>query len=232
MEHKVLGTTMPVLEVSLDHGERVIAESGQLSWLTGAIDMSTAMSGGGGRGLLGALARAASGATMFLTEYSASRGPGMVAFASRMPGTIMPVEIGAGQEYMVHSTGFLCATTGVQVGIGFQRSLGRGIFGGTGFILQRLSGQGTAFVELSGEVVTYSLGPGEALRVHPGHVGMFESAVTFDITTVPGIRNKLFGGDGLFLVELKGPGKVWLQSLPLPNLAHALMPYLPQSSGS
>lgn len=218
---------MPVLEMSLDHGDKLVAESGQLSWLTSSIEMSTAMSGAGGKGLFGALARAATGGTMFLTEYTAKTGPGMVAFAARMPGTILPVRIDAGDEYLVHNTGFLCGTSGVQISVAFQRSLGRGIFGGEGFILQRLAGDAQAYVELSGEVVTYDLGPGETLRVHPGHVGMFQSSVSFDITTVPGIRNRLFGGDGLFLVQLKGPGRVWLQSMPLANLAHSLMPYMP-----
>jgi uncharacterized protein (AIM24 family) len=129
---------------------------------------------------------------------------------------------------MVHRHGFVCGTPGVQFTIGFQQSLGAGIFGGEGFILQKIAGHGLAFVSLSGEVVSYDLKPGETLRVHPGHVGMFEQTVQFQMTTVPGIANKLFGGDGLFLVALTGPGRIWLQSLPLPNLAHALIPFLPR----
>src|SRR5262249_5288250 len=131
-----------------------------------------------------------------------------------------------GQTYLVHRHGFICATPNVELSMAFQRSLGAGIFGGAGFVLQRLAGTAQAWIELGGEIVIYDLQPGETLRVHPGHVGMLEERVNFDITTIPGIRNALFGGDGLFLAALTGPGRVWLQSLTLPNLAHVLQPYL------
>jgi uncharacterized protein (AIM24 family) len=127
---------------------------------------------------------------------------------------------------MIHRHGFLAATRGVELAMGFQRSLGAGIFGGDGFVLQRLSGNCTAWVELGGEIVTYELAPGEVLQVHPGHVGMFEESVNFDVTFLQGIRNIFFGGDGLFVARLTGPGKVYLQSLTLPHLAHAIAPYL------
>ena len=231
MEHKIVGSTMPVLEIQLAQGDAIVAESGQLSWISSTIEMKTAASGGG-HGLLGALGRAASGGTLFLTEYTAHGGPGIVAFAARVPGHIVAQQVGRGQELMVHRHGYLASEPGVSASIAFQKSLGGGIFGGEGFILQKLAGQGTAWVELSGEVVTYDLGPGETLRVHPGHVGMFQESVSFDIVTIKGIRNRLFGGDGMFLVQLKGPGRVWLQSMPLPTLAHALEPYLPQPNRS
>jgi uncharacterized protein (AIM24 family) len=131
---------------------------------------------------------------------------------------------------MVHRHGFLCATPQVELSMGFQRSLGAGVFGGQGFILQKIAGEGQAWVELDGEVITYDLGPGETLRVHPGHVGMFEVGVGFEVTMLRGIRNVLFGADGLFLAALTGPGRVWLQSLPLSNLAHALSPYVSKDS--
>jgi uncharacterized protein (AIM24 family) len=140
----------------------------------------------------------------------------------------VPVEVGAGREYMIHRHGFLCSTPRVQIGVGFQQSLGAGIFGGDGFRLQHLSGEGTAWLELSGELVTKELQAGETLRVHPGHVGAFQSSVSFKITTVPGIKNKIFGGDGIFLAALTGPGKVWLQTLPISKLAHALVEYMPR----
>jgi uncharacterized protein (AIM24 family) len=161
-----------------------------------------------------------------MTEYAAPSGPGVVAFAAKIPGRIVEVDLAPGQSYLVHKHGFLCATLGVQLSTGFQQSLGAGIFGGNGFLLQRLTGPCKAWVELGGEVVARELAPGERVRVHPGHVGMFEESVQFGITTVPGIRNAIFGGDGIFLAELTGPGKVWLQTLTLPNLAHALQPYL------
>jgi uncharacterized protein (AIM24 family) len=128
---------------------------------------------------------------------------------------------------MIHRHGFLCGTPDAILTVGFQQSLGAGIFGGDGFLLQRLGGNAQAWVELGGEIVTYQLAPGEVLRVHPGHVGMFEASVGFDITSIRGIKNMIFGGDGIFLAQLTGPGKVWLQTLTVSNLAHALSPYLP-----
>lgn len=127
---------------------------------------------------------------------------------------------------MIHRHGFLCATEGLNLAIGFQQSLGAGLFGGNGFILQKLSGTCTAWVELGGEIITYDLQPNETIQVHPGHIGMFESRVNFDMTFMRGFANAVFGGDGIFIARLTGPGKVWLQTLTMPNLAHALMPYL------
>jgi len=232
VEHKVHGTTLPVLEMLLGPNETVFAESGELSWLSSSIQMKTGTSVGGQQGgFFGALKRAFSGGTFFMTEYTAAGSPGTVAFATKLPGQFIPLELRGNTSYMLHRHGFVCGTIGVQFSIGFQQTLGAGIFGGEGYVLQKIAGQGTAFVSLSGEVVSYDLKPGETLRVHPGHVGMFEQAVSFQITTVPGIANKLFGGDGIFLVALTGPGRVWLQSLPLPNLAHALAPVLPRPQG-
>jgi len=139
----------------------------------------------------------------------------------------LPVEIAPGHEFMVHRHGFLCATSQVQISVGFQQSLGAGIFGGDGFLLQHVHGHGTAWFELSGELILKELRPGETLRVHPGHVGAFQTSVSFQITTVPGIKNMIFGGDGIFLASLTGPGKVWLQTLPISKLAHKLMEYMP-----
>jgi uncharacterized protein (TIGR00266 family) len=229
MQHEVVGSTMPVLEIHLDAGESVIAVSGELSWMTASIDMHTATQHGGAGGLFGAFKRAVSGGSFFMTAYSAIGAPGTVAFAAKIPGHIVPVTVAPRQEYMIHRHGFLCGTPDTVLTVGFQQSLGSGIFGGDGFILQRLSGSAQAWVELGGEVVSYDLAPGEVLRVHPGHVGMFEANVNFDIVRIKGIRNMLFGGDGIFLAELTGPGKVWLQTLTLSNLAHALMPYLPST---
>lgn len=232
IDHKIIGTTMPVLEITLSSGESIVAEAGELSWMTSSIQLRTSTQAGGGGGIFGALKRVAGGGTLFMTEYAAQGNPGMVAFATKLPGQILPVDVRPGQGYLIHRTGFVCATPGVELGMGFQRSLGAGIFGGNGFLLQKLSGTSQAWVELSGEVVTYDLQPGETLRVHPGHVGMFEERVSFDIATVPGIRNVIFGGDGLFLATLTGPGRIWLQSLTLPNLAHSLAPYLGNTAGN
>jgi uncharacterized protein (AIM24 family) len=170
------------------------------------------------------------GDSIFMTEYRAYGAAGEVAFATKLPGHIVPVEVSPGREYMIHRHGFLCATPQVQLSLGFQQSLGAGIFGGDGFLLQKLSGQGMAWLELSGELVVRDLQPGETLRVHPGHVGAFQSSVSFQITTVPGIKNMIFGGDGLFLAALTGPGRIWLQTLPIARLAHVIDQYLPHAT--
>jgi len=226
MEHRIIGTTMPVLELQMASGESVVAVSGELSWMTQSISMETTTGLGSGGGLGGLFKRVAGGGSLFMTQYTAVGAPGVLAFATKMPGHILPVELGRGGDYMVHRHGFLCGTEGVQLSVGIQQSLGAGIFGGDGFLLQRITGVGQAWIELDGEVVPYTLAAGESLRVHPGHVGMFDASVNFAITRIRGIRNMLFGGDGIFLAELTGPGRVWLQSLPLSNLAHALSPYL------
>jgi uncharacterized protein (TIGR00266 family) len=226
MESRITGTTMPVLEIGLEPGESIVAEPGELSWMTSNVQMSTGTAAAGSRGIWGAVTRAIAGGGLFMTEFSSPSGRGAVAFAARLPGQIIPVEVAQGSGYMVHRSGFLCGTQGIELAIGFQQSLGAGIFGGNGFIMQRVSGAGTAWMELGGEIISHELEPGEELLVHPGHVGMFEERVSFDITTIRGIANALFGGDGLFLVRLRGPGKVWLQSLTVSGLAQALAPFL------
>jgi len=228
MDHRIVGTVLPVLEITLDPGERIVSEPGELSWISGTIDLRTSTQMAGAKGLFGVLKRAVAGGGIFMTEYSARGGRGMVAFATKVPGQILPIELNAGQTYVIHRHGFLCGSPEVELSIAFQRSLGAGVFGGEGFVLEKLGGTGQAWVELDGEIVTYDLQPGETLRIHPGHVGMFEQSVSFNLTTVPGITNAIFGGDGLFLAALTGPGRVWLQSAPLPTLAHALSPYLPR----
>jgi uncharacterized protein (TIGR00266 family) len=226
MKSKITGSVMPVLEIGLEAGDCVIAEPGEFSWMTAAVQMRTTALTAGAKGIWGAIGRALSGGGLFMTEYSAPSGQGVVAFAARVPGTIVPVEVPLNRSFLIHRHGFLCATPGVSLSTGFQRSLGAGIFGGDGFLLQRLSGPCSAWIELGGELITYDLAAGETLQVHPGHVGMFEDTVNFDVTLMRGISNALFGGDGLFVARLTGPGKIWLQSLTVPGLAHAVAPYL------
>src|SRR5882757_4773614 len=229
MQNRVIGTTMPVLEFALGPNDAIISEAGELSWMSASIQMTTHTQHAGGGGFLGALKRVAGGGSLFMTEYRAYGAPGEVAFATRVPGHIVPVPVGNGYEYLIHRHGFLCATDGIELGIGFQQSLGAGIFGGDGFLLQKLSGQGTAWLDLSGEVIIKDLAPGELLRVHPGHVGAFQSSVAFQIQRIPGIKNMIFGGDGIFLAALTGPGRVWLQTLPIARLAHQLQEYMPNA---
>lgn len=226
MNNRIIGTTMPVLEIVLQPGESVISEAGQLSWMTASIDMHTSTQKAGGGGMFGAIRRVASGGSLFMTEFTAQGAPGMVSFATKMPGHIVPLQLNGAGAYMVHRHGFLAGTPNIELTVGFQQSLGAGVFGGEGFRLQQVTGQGLAWVELSGELIQYQLAPGESMRVHPGHVGIFEQTVNFQITRIKGVKNMLFGGDGVFLAELTGPGRIWLQSLPLANLAHALQHYL------
>jgi len=230
MQSRITGTTMPVLEFALEPNESIISEAGELSWMGSSIQMTTHTQFGGGGGLFGVLKRVAGGGSIFMTEYRAVGVSGELAFATKLPGHIVPVEVSPGHEYMIHRHGFLCGAPQIQIGVAFQQSLGAGIFGGDGFLLQKLSGQGIAWLELSGELVVRDLQPGETLRVHPGHVGAFQSCVSFQITTVPGIKNMIFGGDGIFLAALTGPGRIWLQTLPIARLAHALAEYMPHEN--
>jgi uncharacterized protein (TIGR00266 family) len=232
MQAEVKGTTMPVLEVYLQPGEQLVSAHGELSWMSPNVQMSqtTNTGGGGGGGLMQGLKRVMGGGGIFLTRFEATGGPGMVAFAAKLPGHIVPVDVGNGHSFLVHRHGWVCGTPGVTPSIGLQQTFRGGLWGGDGFILQRLDGEGRAWIELSGELTTYTLEAGQTLLVHPGHVGMFQAQVQFRITQVPGIANKLFGADGFHLVALTGPGQIWLQSMPLPNLAHALEPYLPGST--
>ena len=204
MQSRITGTTMPVLEFVLEPNESIISEAGELSWMSSSIQMTTHTQFGGGGGLFGVLKRVAGGGSIFMTEYRASAPRA----SSRSPPSFRAIsfrwKFRPGHEYMIHRHGFLCATPQIQISVGFQQSLGAGIFGGDGFLLQKVSGQGTAWIELSGELVMRDLQPGETLRVHPGHVGAFQASVSFQITTVPGIKNMIFGGDGIFLARSPG----------------------------
>ena len=226
MKEEIKGTTMPVLEVSLDPGESVVAESGELGWIAGSIELTTTTGMDGDADVGDALKRAFSGGAFFMTQYTATTAPGMVAFPAKLPGQIVKVSLGD-REYVVRQGAFVAGTLGCEVGTALHASrLGSGLLGGFGFVLQKLSGTGHAWVELAGEVVEYELGAGDVLRVRPGHVGLIEATVSYELTSVPGIKNKLFGGDGLFLLQLTGPGKVWLQSLTVEDLARAIAPAL------
>ena len=226
MQAEIKGSTMPLLEMILEPGESLISTHGELSWMSANIQLTQTTSTGGQKGFMSGLKRAVGGGGLFLTKYEAQGGQGMLAFAAKLPGRIFEIGIGPGQGYLVHRHGWVCGTDGVLPTIGMQQSFRGGMYGGDGFILQRLEGQGRAWIELSGEITTYELVDGQSLLVHPGHVGLFEDMVKFSITRLPGIKNMAFGGDGFHLVSLTGPGRVWLQSMPVPVLAQAIEPYL------
>ena len=226
MQANVNGTTMPVLEMVLEPGEAVISTHGDLSWMTSNMQLSQTTSTGSGGGIMAGLKRMAGGGSLFLTRYEPVGGQGMVSFAAKLPGRIFPVDVAPGHGFVVHRHGWLCGTPGVTPSVALQQSFRGGLWGGEGFILQKLEGQGQAWIELSGEIATYELAAGQSLLVHPGHVGLFTDSVTFSVIRLPGIANRFFGADGHHVVSLTGPGQIWLQSMPVPVLAQALSDYI------
>ncbi len=223
MEYQIRGTVMQTLDVTLQAGEMMYTESGGMAWMSGNISMETGMKGG----LMKGLGRALAGESLFLVDYTCQSGQGLVTFACEFPGKIVPLQLEAGQSMICQKDAFMCAEKTVTLEMHFRKRLGAGLFGGEGFILQKLTGPGTAFVELAGEITEYELQPGQMLKVDTGHLAMYEPTVEFDIVTVSGVKNILFGGEGLFLAQVSGPGRVWLQSMTLPNLAGKLARYMP-----
>jgi uncharacterized protein (TIGR00266 family) len=227
MRYELSGTTMQTLAIDLAPGETVYSQTNSMCWMNDAITMNTNTGGG----FFAGLKRTFSGGTLFVTDFTAN-GNGHVAFAPRFPGTIRPIPLQAGQSIVCRKETFLCAEKSVTFEIAWQKRIGAGFFGGAGFILQKLTGPGTAFLDLSGEVVEKDLAPGERLLVHAGHVGAMDPTIQFDIQMVPGFKNILFGGEGLFLATLTGPGHIALQSMPILNLAEEIGRYLPDRQGS
>ena len=222
MRYEIKGGSFPVVICTLENGETMITERGSMAWMSPNMQMETK---GGGLGKM--FAKAFAGESMFQNHYTACGGAGMIAFASSFPGEVKVLEIGPGREMILQKSAFLAAEAGVNLSVHFQKRLGAGFFGGEGFVLQRLSGHGTAFVEIDGDLMEYNLKPGQKLVVDTGNVAGFETTVQMDIQTVSGAKNILFGGEGIFNTVLTGPGRVWLQTMPIYNVANALRPYLP-----
>ena len=222
MKYEIKGGSFPVVICNLENGETMITEKGSMAWMSPNMQMETT---GGGLGKM--FSKAFSGESMFQNRYTARGGPGMIAFTSSFPGEVRALEIGPGQEMILQKSAFLAAEAGVELSIFFQKRLGAGFLGGEGFIMQKLSGHGTAFVEIDGDLVEYNLKPGQKLVVDTGNVAGFESSVQMDIQTVSGVKNMLFGGEGLINTVLTGPGRVWLQTMPIYSVANALRPYFP-----
>ena len=226
MQYELKGGNFPVVVCQLASGEQMITEKGSMVWMSPNMEMKTA---GGGLGKM--FSRAFSGDSMFQNIYTAQGGPGMIAFGSSFPGKILPLTIAPGQEMVLQKNAFLASESSVELSIHFNKKLGSGFFGGDGFIMQRLSGSGTAFVEVDGELVEYTLAPGQQMVVDTGNVLGFDLGVSIDIQSVPGLKNKLLGGEGLFNTVLTGPGRIWLQTMPLPSVAAAIIPYIPTGNG-
>ena len=223
MQYQIKGETLPVVICHLEAGEKMITEKGSMSWMSPNMLMETGTNGGLGK----AFGRMFSGESMFQNTYTSQGGNGTIAFASSFPGSIKAFEISTGNEMIFQKSAFLAAEAGVQLSVHFQKKLGSGLFGGEGFILQRVSGQGTMFAEFDGHVIEYELQPGQQIVVDTGHLAAMTPSCQMDIKTIKGVKNIVFGDEGLFNTIITGPGRVWLQTMPASNVAGALIPYLP-----
>ena len=221
MQYRIDGGQLPVVICRLAPGESMITESGAMSWMTPNMQMETK---GGGVGKM--FSKAFSGESMFQNIYTAQGGPGMITFGSSFPGKIVPITLQRGQEWILQKSAFLASESTVNLDIFFNKKFGAGLFGGEGFIMQRLSGQGVAFAEIDGELIEYELKAGQKMVIDTGYVAGFESSVSIDIQQVKGIKNKLLGGEGLFNTVLTGPGRIWLQTMPISGVAGAIQPYI------
>lgn len=225
MKYEIKGTPLPVVICEIEPGESLITEGGSMSWMTPNMVMET-VSGGLGK----SLGRMFSGESLFLNKYTAEGGQGMIAFASSFPGQILPVNIEPNASMVVQKSAFLASQSGVELSIHFQKKLGAGFFGGEGFIMQKLSGQGLAFIEIDGSIVDYQLAAGQTMLIDNGYLAMMDASVTMDIQTVKGLKNKLLGGEGFFLTKVTGPGRVWIQTMPISSVAKSLAPFFPNRS--
>ncbi|MBC5744109.1 TIGR00266 family protein [Lachnospiraceae bacterium MD308] len=223
MRYQIQGETLPVVICELEAGEKMITEGGAMSWMSPNMKMETTSNGGIGK----ALGRAFSGEKMFQNIYTAQGGPGMIAFASSFPGSIRAFEITPGQEMIFQKSAYLAGEESVQLSVHFRKKLGSGLFGGEGFIMQKVSGSGIVFAEFDGHVIEYDLQPGQQIVIDTGHLAAMSSTCNMDIQKVPGVKNMVFGGEGLFNTVITGPGKVWLQTMPISNVAGAIRPYIP-----
>lgn len=223
MEYKIVGEPLPVVICNLEAGEMMITERGSMSWMSPNMKMETTSNGGFGR----ALGRMFAGEAIFQNRYTAMGGPGLIAFASSFPGCIKAFQIAPGREIVVQKSGFLASERTVELSVFFQKKLGAGFFGGEGFIMQKLSGSGTAFVEFDGHVVEYDLRPGQSIVVDTGYLAAMDASCSMEIQSVPGVKNALFGGEGLFNTVITGPGHIYLQTMPISNVAGAIRPFIP-----
>lgn len=226
MLYNIWGGNLPAVTVKLETGESVYTQSGGMSWMTDGINMETNTRGG----VLKGLGRMFSGNSMFMATYTAARPGCEITFASTMPGEIRAFNIRPNHSIIAQKGAFLCADNGVQFDICTPTGIGGGLFGGEGFILQRFHGNGTVFCELDGSIQEIDLAPGEVIKVDTGNVAAFEANVQYSVETIRGFKNILFGGEGLFLTTLRGPGRVWLQTMPVADLAKRIIPYVPHDS--
>ena len=225
MRYSIEGEPLPVVICNLEQGEVMITESGAMSWMSPNMKMETT------GGVIGKMfGRALSGESIFLNRYTAMNGNGMIAFASSFPGSIRAFDIVPGQDLIVQKSAFLAAVSSVDLSVFFQQRIGSGLFGGEGFIMQKLSGSGTAFLEFDGYIKEYELAPGLQIVVDTGYLAAMTGSCKIEVKTVPGVKNMLFGGEGIFNTVITGPGRVWLQSMPIAQMANTLRPYFPSNN--
>ena len=222
MQYTILGNDLPVVTCNLAPGESMITERGSMSWMSPNMKMETA-AGGLGK----AFGRMFSGEAIFQNIYTAQGGPGMIAFASSFPGSIRAVQVAPGRDVIAQKAAFLASERSVELSVHFQKKLGAGVFGGEGFIMQRLSGSGIAFLEIDGAAIEYDLAPGQQMVVDTGYLAMMDATCSMDIQTVPGLKNKFFGGEGFFNTVITGPGRIVLQTMPISGVAAAIRPFIP-----
>ena len=225
MEYEIRGGSFPIVICTLQEGETMKNETGAMSFMTSDMKMETNTGGG----LLKGLGRALSGDSLFLNFFTAESDNQQIGFSARTPGKILPIKLDGTNSFIGQKNAFLAAEDSVELDIYFKNKLGTGIFGGEGFILQKFTGEGMAFIEIDGEVIEHELEPGQTLLLDPGHLAAMEESVEFEIERVKGAKNILFG-EGLFFAKVTGPGKIWIQTMPITKLAESIIPYLPTSS--
>lgn len=228
MNYKIVGEPLSAVICDVQPGETLITENGSMSWMSPNMKMETTTNGGIGK----AFGRMFSGESMFQNRYTAQGGPGQIAFASSFPGSIRAFQITPDKPLIVQKSGFLAAEAGVDLSVFFQKKFASGLFGGEGFIMQKISGNGTAFIEIDGYACEYELAAGQQIIVDTGYLAVMDATCKMEIQTVSGIKNKLFGGEGFFNTVITGPGKVILQTMPICAVAGSLRPYFPTTGGN
>lgn len=228
MKYQIKGETLPVVVCQLEAGEKMVTERGSMAWMSPNMHMDTSSNGGIGK----VFGRMFSGEALFQNIYTCQGGNGLISFASSFPGSIKAFEISEGNEMIFQKGAFLASEPTVDLSVHFHKKLGSGLFGGEGFILQKVSGYGTMFAEFDGHVVEYELQPGQQIIVDTGHLAAMTASCQMDIQTIKGVKNIVFGGEGLFNTVITGPGHVWLQTMPILNVADALRPYFPTGNSN
>ena len=228
MQYEIIGGSFPAVNMVLSEGETVVTQSGAMAWSDSSIEMSTNAEGG----LLKSIGRMFSGASLMFVRHTATQDDSNITFSASFPGTIKEFMVDEEHEYIAQKSAFLVAQESVNIDATINNNFWAGLLGGEGFVLQKFTGNGLLLAEIDGSVVEIDLKPGQSIKVETGHVALFDASVSYDVESVKGFKNIFFGGQGLFLTTLTGPGKVWLQTLTAQDMAQKLIPFMPSSSGA